>query len=316
MDLVEAGESNQRFAHPFYIAKEVGELANDERRSVTASAGNSQVRCDSAAGGVLGRLETEFRQLATGPGALLLDGCEIGEVLPSRPLALGELRAMLLGPETRGDLKDLVWAALVRRARADGEPWVTACVGMALPGLRAAAARNLRHSPERLADDVVSEMLTEFLAQLPRIDLDRPRIATRLLWWGRKGALRERGRGLRVEPRDPHEALERADQHETASDGGLQGSVCSSPVEPADLLGLAIRQGIIRAEDAELIRATRLQGQSLRHVARGRGEAESKLYSQRERAEARLATAMASGQVSARAVGHVPNSASGGVLSH
>lgn len=246
---------------------------------------------------------------------LCLDGREVGHGLPPRPLGLMELRELLLGPEATRDLKDAVWKELVCRARVGGGDWVVACIGMALPGLRSTAARVLRRSPDRLADDVVSEMLTEFVAQLPRVDLDRAGIAARLLCWGRKGALRERGRGLRVEPHDPHEIQNLADRANALSVEGARGTACSSLVEPADLLELAVRKQVISPDDAELIRVTRLQGRRLRHYARELGEAESKLYSRRERAEARLVGAMASGQISVTAVDQVPNAAPDEVLS-
>ncbi|MFC9971472.1 hypothetical protein ACFVH6_11325 [Spirillospora sp. NPDC127200] len=249
-------------------------------------------------GDVLADLETQFQQLVIRPKPLALDGGEIGHGLPLQQIKLGELRTMLLAPTTGRTLKDAVWRLLVQRARSEGGDWVSGCVGMALPGLRAAAARAVRCSPDRLADDIVAELLAEFLAQLSRIDLARDDIAARLVWWGRKGALRERGRAMRHLPIDPHEAVRMAER--AASDPACEPSDAPPPqAEPADLLAEAVQQQIITSDEAALIRATRLEALSLRTYAAARDEGASKLYSRRQRAEARLTAAIADGRVSA-----------------
>jgi hypothetical protein len=91
-----------------------------------------------------------------------------------RRIDLGELKKLLLGPQAGDELKDAVWAHLVRRSRCDGSAWVIGCVGVAMPGLKNLASRTSQGCPAHVVDDIVSEMVTKFVTQLGRIDLDRP----------------------------------------------------------------------------------------------------------------------------------------------
>ena len=75
-----------------------------------------------------------FQLLVTGPSPLSVDGRSIGHGVPRRLIDLGELKALLLTPQAGDELKDAVWAHLVRRSRCDGPTWVIGCVGVAMPG--------------------------------------------------------------------------------------------------------------------------------------------------------------------------------------
>ncbi|MBO2451623.1 hypothetical protein J4573_31350 [Actinomadura barringtoniae] len=231
--------------------------------------------------------ETTFNLLITGPAPLALDGTGIGHGLPARMIDLGELRAIVLGPDTNDALKDAVWRELVTCARAGEPSWVIGCVGMALPGLKNAAAGVIATSPRGLADDIVSELLTEFLAQLPKIDIDRGHIGARLVCWARKGAFRARGHNAR----------------HTLLDARRVPWLMQSPerIEPelAALLAEAVHQEVISASAADLINATRLQGMSVTDYARTHGLPAARLLKRRARAEARLAAAITEGQVQA-----------------
>lgn len=143
------------------------------------------------------------------------------------------------------------------------------------------------HQPSRLTDDIVSELLTEFIAQLARIDIERPHIAARLMLWARKGALRARGRETRDVPCDPSQLPDQASY---------------SDVDPIELLLDAARQEIITPSAAEAIIATRLDGQSVRGLAESRGMPASRLYKQRQTAELRLVAAIREGRISAMSV--------------
>ncbi|MFB4317635.1 RNA polymerase sigma factor [Actinomadura sp. 21ATH] len=245
-------------------------------------------------GNALAVAEATFRLLVDGPGALEIDGRALGTCLPSRRINLGELRGLLLA-DASDAAKDAAWAELVRRARSGDPAWVIGCVGVAMPGLKNVAARVLRTAPERLADDIVSELLTEFVAQLHRVDLDRPNIAPRLLLWARKGALRARRRESRLVPVDPAE-------------------ICAVPAEPESepsaLLADAVAQGVVARADADLIEATRLEGVAMAEYASACGAPEKRLYKRRDRAEARLAAALLAGHVSAISSGWVSKNGS------
>jgi len=64
--------------------------------------------------------EATFRLLATGPGALSVDGRRLGHGLPRRPIPLGELASVLMHPSTGFAARDAAWRLLVERARVDG----------------------------------------------------------------------------------------------------------------------------------------------------------------------------------------------------
>jgi hypothetical protein len=233
----------------------------------------------------LSAAERAFEQLTTGPTPLTLDGLVIGHGLPAQPVNLPELRDLLLQRSTSDDLKDAVWKELVRQARTGDPAWVLGCVGVALPGLKNTAARALRSAPADYADDVVSELLAEFIAQLARVDLNRRNIAARLIFWARKGALRACARDTRQVLCAPAQIPERPT-------GGETDAPC--------LLLDAVRQGIISPAAAELITATRLDGSSLQEIARQRGVHPDRAYKQRRTAEARLADAIREGRLSSR----------------
>ncbi|MFI0354286.1 hypothetical protein [Actinomadura sp. 9N407] len=153
-----------------------------------------------------------------------------------------------------------------------------------MPGLKNIAARLIRSSPARYADDIVSELLTEFVTQLTRIDTERPNISPRLMLWARKGALRALGWEARHLPRDPWELASAASGRDT---------------DPMSLLLDAVRKGIITPVGASLIVATRLDALSVRDIAREQGICIDRLYRQRRTAEAHLAAAIQEGTLSA-----------------
>ena len=95
-------------------------------------------------------------------GAAVEVEAHIGQGLPQQPIDLSTLRDLLLERSASSDLKDQVWCELIRRARTGEPSWVVGCVGMAMPGLKSIAAHIIRSSPSHLADDIVSELLTEY----------------------------------------------------------------------------------------------------------------------------------------------------------
>ncbi|SEG26776.1 hypothetical protein SAMN04489712_104149 [Thermomonospora echinospora] len=239
-------------------------------------------RTGERAGNALAIAERTFHLLIAGPRPLAIDGRKVGHGLPARAVDLGELRTRLLDRAASDALKDAAWAELVRLARTGDPAWVVGCVGVALPGLKNVAARVIRTSPARLADDIVSELLTEFVAQLARIDTGRPRIAARLLLWARKGAFRARGRETPYVSCDPDRL--------SVNGPGLDPNAMSLVVD-------AVKQQVISPDAASLIIATRLDGVSLQDFARERGVPADRLYKRRRAAEARLGAALRNGHV-------------------
>lgn len=250
--------------------------------------GNLTVSTTAQWANALKAADTTFRLLTTGPHPLAVDGRELGHGLPAREIDLTELREMLLSKSATDALKDAVWAELVTRARSGDPAWTIGCVGVAMPGLKAVAGRAIQASPVRYIDDIVSEMLAEFVAQLARIDIQRPNIAPRLLFWARKGALRVRARERRHLPCDPMQMP--------------TGPIVTEEAGPETVLKEAVGQKIISPASASLIAATRLGGRSVRDIALEQGIPAHQLYRQRKAAEKSLVNAIRTGQLSVTSI--------------
>src|SRR5450755_2153130 len=118
--------------------------------------------------GILSPLDSadaSFRALTTGPLPLALHPASLAAGLPDRLVPLDELRALLLHPATGARARNKVWAELIRRARSGPAAWVVGLVGVAMPGLRRAAA-TLSASYHGDPADLQTEILTGFLAAM------------------------------------------------------------------------------------------------------------------------------------------------------
>ena len=237
--------------------------------------------------GPLDSVDAAFRLLTTGPRPLALNPGRLAAGLPRRPVPLGELRAMLLHPATSSAARNQVWAELVRRARTRGPQWMIGLAGVAMPGLRRAAAT---WAPRYRGDrqDLHAEVLAGFLAAVRGLDLDDLEsipLASRLCW-----AAYRAGRALACA--DAAWATRRRD---------LDGSA-ARPVmpwgHPDFVLAAAVRQQVITAAEAELIGRSRLEGEPLAQIARQLAVSHQALCHRRRRAEARLARAIEAGDLS------------------
>lgn len=213
-----------------------------------------------------------FTWLVTGPAPLSVNGRRFAG-LPHRRVALDELRDRLLARRCPQTTRDSVWAHLVTRSRIRGASWTVGAVGVALPALTSVAAR----LTARLAGDpadVHAEVLRGFLAELPVIDLRRPRIMLRLRWAAYRGG---------------HAALSEALSGPTPT--GL-GSRSGPPIQPwghPDLvLARIVAEGVLTRTEADLIGATRLEEIPLADWARAHSAGLKTTYSTRDRAERRL----------------------------
>ena len=231
--------------------------------------------------GPLDVADTSFFMLTTGPGGLSVDGRRLGHGLPRRRIGLDELPAILMHPATSFETRDETWRHLVTRARTEGPAWVVGAVGVALPGLRAAAHRLRRVH----RGDAEAEVLFGFLTALRVIDLGQPRVCPRLCnaaYTAARAALRA------SEPAASGEA------------NFAPGSVLPpSPFgHPDFVIARAVRAGVITAREADLIGATRLEDVSLADYARRLGRTPAAVYQIRARAEARLVAALRAGKLS------------------
>ncbi|MFF4257918.1 hypothetical protein ACFY1L_42715 [Streptomyces sp. NPDC001663] len=215
-----------------------------------------------------------FTMLADGPRPLCLDGRPFAG-LPNRPLPLGEVRRWLLLRRCPKRTRDAVWAHLVRCAREQGAAWSLACVGMALPALTGVSRWLTARYPGD-AYDMQAEVLAGFLEALATVDLDRPRVLVRLRWTAYR-------RGFAA----LNEALD--------APVPVAPRFCSAPPQrpwghPDLVLARAVREGVLTRTEADLIGATRLDGQAMADWADSHGTAAQAAYKARQRAEDRLVT--------------------------
>jgi len=225
----------------------------------------------------LQRIAAQFEFHADNPD-LTVPGAAI-EGLPDRVVGLRELQNLLTGPTARGEHEDTwsdpVWTYLVDRARK--QPlWVTLSAALALPGLRNAARRVTWIAPpwaERA--DIEASALAGFAAGLAQISTLRAHVCRRLCHQGYIGA--------RAYARELVRYAKALASPEFAS----------HPPEPGvghvDLvLADAIRNEVITAEEADLIGATRLDGQRLGDYATAHGLTRPATDHRRRAAEQRL----------------------------
>ena len=237
-----------------------------------------------AAPGALDAADAAFGVLVTGPRPLALNPGRLAAGLPDRDVALGELRALLLHPATPPAARNKVWAELVRRARSGEPEWVIGLAGIAMPGLRRAAAR-LRAAWRADPHDLQSEVLAGFLTAMRALDLDdldSVPLASRLCWAAWRA-------GQKLACADAAWASRRRDLGE-AADGPVMPWG-----HPDFVLAAAVRGGVLTAAQADLIGRNRLEGVPLAQIAAESGISHGALCHRRRRAEARLVAAISQG---------------------
>ncbi|WP_300019131.1 hypothetical protein [Pseudonocardia sp.] len=213
-----------------------------------------------------------FGWLVTGPEPLSVDGCGFAG-LPDRLVPLDEVRQRLLRRRCPQPVRDAVWAHLVTRSRAEAGAWTVGCVGVALPALTGIAAK----LTSRFAGDprdVHAAVLAGFLAELPVIDLARPRIMLRLRWAAYRAG---------------HTCLRESLDAPTPSARAFHSAAPPAPAGHPDLvMARAVTAGAITPVEAELIGSTRLEEVSLAEAAARRGTGYEAAKKARQRAEHRL----------------------------
>jgi hypothetical protein len=214
-----------------------------------------------------------FALLVAGPQPLALDGHTLAG-LPDRPIPLDELRDRLMARTCPQATRDAAWTQVIRRSRAEGAGWTVGCAGMALPAL-AGVARQLAAHTSGDHRDVHAEVLAGFVAVLPTVDLDRPRIAVRLRWAAYRAGLAALTQALAAPAPD-------ADLFAARSGPG--------PVSghPDLVLADAVAEGVLTATEADLIAATRLDAVPVSTWAARTDTPARAAYTMRTRAERRL----------------------------
>jgi len=219
-------------------------------------------------------VERAFVQFTAGPDPLAVDGTAITG-LPDRLIPLDELRTRLLHPACRHDTAETVLQLLVARARSDGQGWTVGLIGVLLPGLRSAVGPLAEACPSRRAD-LEAEMLAGLLRALDRVPRGRPRAAGWLIGWAFDAAKTLHRRELAAAA---HTAAEPTPDWTPTRPGG----------HPDLVLARAVAGGVLCADDADLIAATRLGQVSLAQAAAARGVSYQAVERRRHRAETVLA---------------------------
>jgi len=103
-------------------------------------------------------------------------------IAPYQPtsMRISELSSILLDRATSQEVRDLIWRHIVKWAR-DKEPYSTLiAIRLALPGIRHAAKRVKAIYPHTADSDAENEVIAGFLTGLSTVDIDEPRICSRL----------------------------------------------------------------------------------------------------------------------------------------
>lgn len=230
----------------------------------------------------LSTAEHAFKLLTCEPAPLVFDARPVPG-LPDTTMPLDELRTLLMFNRYDSDTTDAVWRQLAHHTRGWGAAWVVGAIGVALPALTHLAAK-ISRGHARHADDVDSEVLAGFLHALRTADLAPPRLWLRLCWAAWRAGT----------------AVVKADDGEELPLDLPTGS--RSPRMPYGhpdlLLGRAAAAGLITAEAAELISATRFGDALIEQLAAERGVTASVLRMRRRRAERVVAAAVTRGDLS------------------
>ncbi|MGW5314749.1 hypothetical protein [Nocardia thailandica] len=201
---------------------------------------------------------------------------------PATPVPTwGQLRERLWHPATPMAEVDTIWVWLLQRVRAQEADAMLVCAGLAAPMLSRTASECVTSS-HTVRHDIESEILTAFLAHLPRVGLDQPGVWHRLRWGAYRAALAA-ATGQRTSVTIVGD-LDR----DLAALGEQGQAMVSEPGHPETVLADAVAAGVISADAAELIAASRWEGRSLTALAAERGVSLWKLRKQRPRAERAL----------------------------
>jgi len=223
-------------------------------------------------------LEAAFGLLSTGWAPLGVQGRAVAAQWPDRLISVGELRARLLHPACPYPTRDRVLNTVLHLARTEDDPWLLVLVGLLLPGLRRSARTLLLANPG-LAADLEAEMFTGLLTAIRTGPAIRARPGAELIWAARRAAdrLRQAERGF-------------------AELGELPPAPSHRGGHPDHVLARAVAAGVLAADDAELIAATRLGQLSLHSAAELRAVSYQSAHRRRSRAELTLSEWLAQNQ--------------------
>jgi hypothetical protein len=235
--------------------------------------------------------EHAFNLLMRGPDPLSIDGTELEEGLPARPIPMNELRVILLHPSCSRTTRDQVWRHLIDQSRTHRGAWMVAAVALALPMLRrlvGALSSKIHSEPaDRVTrvdrEDLEAEVLAAYMEALIRVNLAWSHPVLRLSRLTQSAVLRAYARqrpGLLTDAN----LIDRTEDSQQA--------LTYPAGHPDLLLARAVAQNLITEQEAELIGFTRFEGISLISYCRRRGLLYCTALKRRQRAENALYQAL------------------------
>ncbi len=264
-------------------------------------------------------LDARFRALSDA-GLLAIDGPDIGPWLPDRRIPLAELRDRLLDRHTTtDDLRDDALHALAARARTTPDPWTLALSGTLLPGLRNsyrsfhAGSYAATISPPAVADDVQTAMIAAVLHTARRLPPTARKVAARLLYAAEHAARQhlyaERQQAATTPPLsidDPDHGFANT-LHADPTPGRDPSLAVFEPTTPQAVLAEAVAEGVITADDADILVRTKLNDEDLHDLAEQRGIPYDTLRKRRQRAGHLIEKWIASGKPSGTGTDATPS---------
>ncbi|MDG4857586.1 hypothetical protein P8605_05345 [Streptomyces sp. T-3] len=233
-------------------------------------------------------LDAAFLALAHAPQPLTLPARLVCTQPLVEALAVDQIRARLVHPSTRPEVRRAVWCEVVRRSRALGDPWTTVALAMAVPALRRQLARLPRPLPIERAE-AEQEALAALVGALRDVPLEEPELdwallraadaaVHRLVYADRRRTAREVG-GMAVHLGRLHAV---PDAHHLSGEPDSGG-------DEHQVLVRAVRARVVDLGEAQLIARSRLHGDHMRKLAAEQGISLAQLYRRRGAAEQRLA---------------------------
>ncbi|MBC9718040.1 hypothetical protein H9Y04_36455 [Streptomyces sp. TRM66268-LWL] len=262
------------------------------RRNLTSTSTSYNSRARSSAS-PFDSVDVSLLNLTRGSSPLTLPAVLLSEQEGSVAWPVDLVRARMAHPSTPQEARARVWAEIVRRRAAYGEPWGTVAVAMVVPALRRALAR-MRRPAELDQCELEQAVLVAVAEQLAALEPDgeAAEFGLRLVRAGDRAAHRL-AYGVLCERRNPTEPLD-----EGAVPTGLPGT---SMAQVYAVLECAEAAGVITGRELELIGGTRLDRLSAAECARRAGISVRAMFRSRAEAEERLVKALLAGELTVRA---------------
>ncbi|MEV0093740.1 hypothetical protein [Streptomyces sp. NPDC050738] len=245
----------------------------------------------------LGAVDAAFLALADPTRPLTLPTALLQSVVEVDVLPVDQVRARLVHPSTRPEVRTRIWREVVRRAQVLGEPWSLVALGMAIPAVRRQLVRLPRPLTVWQLQEVEQEALTALAhaistadVQAEALDWDLLRACDRAIHRLRRVEQRHHRSEVLTDGSAVH--LGRLDRRQI-SVTGTQEHKGGEECDEYGVLAAAVDCRVIDVAEAQLIARSRLEGVAMGVLAGERGVSLRQVYRYRTAAEQRLAAHLA-----------------------